>query len=158
MYTSAQSGATVKATARVQCWGENPPPRQWQTNFAADYSHKVCTLIVAEVASGKGHAQTMACKWQRFSSWLGVKFTSCMCSHSSCPDRQHTVTNPAAFRFVRHDTNQHNALLTEACSTMMKHLPSTCEVQTTGVGSKLWPTYQKSVNFRDFLKLHFRSV
>ena len=51
-----------------------------------------------------------------------------------------------------------SALLAQACPTMMKHLPSTCEVQTTGGGSKLWPTYQKTVHFGYSLKLHIRSV
>ena len=44
---------------------------------------------------------------------LGTKLSACMGSHSICPDRQQTVTNPAAIH-----------VLCQARPMMLKHLPS----------------------------------
>ena len=78
-------------------------------------------------------------KWKRLSSWLGVKLSPRMCSHSSCPYWHQTVNKPCCYSwFVYHDINQHyllrlnqhylllahkSALLAQTFPTMMKHLP-----------------------------------
>ena len=59
------------------------------------YSQTVCT--VAEVASGKGQAQNTLINSRDAAHDLGVKLSPCMCSHSSCPDRQQTVANPGGW-------------------------------------------------------------
>ena len=80
---------------------------------------------VAEVTSGKDHAQTTLIN-DRDSVWLGVKLTPCKCSHSSLPNWQQTVhTNPHCCHswFVYHDLNEH-ALLAQAHPTMIKYVSS----------------------------------
>ena len=59
---------------------------QLQTNSAPDYSQTVCQTV-AEVASGKGHAQKLRSRDSVHD--LSVKLSPCMsshCSHSSFPD------------------------------------------------------------------------
>ena len=76
---------------------------------------KLCSRPLTDGTHGSwgclsnAHAQTMLIKGRDSCSWwLGVKFTKCMCNHSSCPDWQQTVTNPQCCysRFVYHDITQ----------------------------------------------------